>query len=58
MNLLDNLSSEQLSRAFLFLTNDAVEPPKELKHLTLDQWQMLEKLLNLLMLERQLHNLH
>jgi hypothetical protein len=59
-NLLQNLSTEQLSLAFQLLHREELvqELPKELENLSLEDWKHVNLLLHLLMQEKQLSSLH
>ena len=58
MSNLHQLSTEQLSLALVFLSEELTPLPQELKHLSHLDWLLLSNLLESLLLEQQYSPLH
>jgi len=58
MTDLEKLTTDQMARAFDYLTNDEPEPPEDLQNLSRLEWGQLSLLLKTIMVERKGAPLH
>jgi hypothetical protein len=58
MTDLEKLTTDQMARAFDYLTNDAPDPPEDLQNLSRLEWGQLSLLLKSIMAERRDAPLH
>jgi hypothetical protein len=58
MTDLEKLTTDQMARAFDYLTNDEPDPPKDLQNLSRLEWGQLMGMLKTIMAERKGAPLH
>ena len=51
-SVLEKLSVKQIEQALVFLENDELNPPKNLRHLNEEDWHVISEILVLLKLEK------